>query len=265
MAFDWVQDDDVPMAGPSFMQRVQNAMRDDDVPVARGPTIATTTAPVAQPVSRLQRDILPIEERPIIQQLMQHWLNERAAPDVLPCRLDLLNDILEKLSEQASLVTRLRADPDTSEEEHFQMMLVQTEMERVRFIVRSYLRTRLYKLENLAQYVMSQPGVQANLSATELQHARNYSKLVANQFNSAVMVNLPEAVRALDDDSSDMGIPPMVTQPVWRQPVFIHALRDCGDLDLNAGEKLRIEKGSIHLLPYERVQPHLSRGEIELI
>lgn len=43
-------------------------------------------------------------------------------------------------------MTRLRADPDTSEEEHFQMMLVQTEMERVRFIVRSYLRTRLYKV-----------------------------------------------------------------------------------------------------------------------
>lgn len=37
----------------------------------------------------------------------------------------------------------------------------------------------------------------------------SYSKLVANQFNSAVMVNLPEAVRALDDDSSDMGIPSM--------------------------------------------------------
>lgn len=39
----------------------------------------------------------------------------------------------------------------------------------------------------------------------------SYSKLVANQFNSAVMANLPEAVRALDDDSSDMGIPPMGT------------------------------------------------------
>lgn len=94
MAFDWVQDD-VPMAGPSFMQRVQNSMRDDELPVTRGPNISTTiTAPVALP------DILPIEERPIIQQLMQHWLNERASPEVLPCRLDLLNDILEKLSDQ---------------------------------------------------------------------------------------------------------------------------------------------------------------------
>lgn len=97
MAFDWVQDD-VPMAGPSFMQRVQNAMRDDDVPAPRGPTISTMTAPTTASVA--PRDILPIEERPIIQQLMQHWLNERAAPEVLPCRLDLLNDILEKLSDQ---------------------------------------------------------------------------------------------------------------------------------------------------------------------
>lgn len=98
MAFDWVEDD-VPMAGPSFIERVQNAMRDDDIPAPRGPTLSATTRETTTS-SVAPRDILPIEERPIIQQLMQHWLNERAAPEVLPCRLDLLNDILEKLSDQ---------------------------------------------------------------------------------------------------------------------------------------------------------------------
>ena len=40
----------------------------------------------------------------------------------------------------------LRADPDSSEDEHFRIMLVQTEIERVKFVVRSYIRTRLYKV-----------------------------------------------------------------------------------------------------------------------
>lgn len=40
----------------------------------------------------------------------------------------------------------LREDPDTSEDEHFRIMLVQTEVERVMFVVRSYLRTRLQKV-----------------------------------------------------------------------------------------------------------------------
>lgn len=43
-------------------------------------------------------------------------------------------------------VQLLRADPDTSEDEHFRIMLVQTEIERVKFVIRSYIRTRLHKV-----------------------------------------------------------------------------------------------------------------------
>jgi GINS complex subunit 4 len=44
------------------------------------------------------------------------------------------------------MVDTLRSDPHTSEEEHFKLVLVQTEMERVKFVIRSYVRTRLHKV-----------------------------------------------------------------------------------------------------------------------
>jgi hypothetical protein len=44
------------------------------------------------------------------------------------------------------MVTTLRSDPATSEEEHFKLVLVQTEMERVKYLVRSYVRCRLSKV-----------------------------------------------------------------------------------------------------------------------
>ena len=46
---------------------------------------------------------------------------------------------------QTDMVQALRGDPDSSEAEHMRIMLVQTEVERVKFVVRSYIRTRLYK------------------------------------------------------------------------------------------------------------------------
>ena len=46
---------------------------------------------------------------------------------------------------QTDMVQALRGDPDSSEAEHVRIMLVQTEVERVKFAVRSYIRTRLYK------------------------------------------------------------------------------------------------------------------------
>ena len=47
---------------------------------------------------------------------------------------------------QQKMLQTLRSDPQTSEEEHFKLVLVQTEMERVKFLVRSYVRTRLAKV-----------------------------------------------------------------------------------------------------------------------
>jgi GINS complex subunit 4 len=43
-------------------------------------------------------------------------------------------------------VQLLRGDPDASEDEHFRIVLAQTEAERVKFVVRSYVRTRLVKV-----------------------------------------------------------------------------------------------------------------------
>lgn len=40
----------------------------------------------------------------------------------------------------------LRSDPKTSEEEHFKLQLVSTEVERVKYLIRSYLRCRIDKV-----------------------------------------------------------------------------------------------------------------------
>lgn len=47
---------------------------------------------------------------------------------------------------QSNDVNALRNAADLSEEDHYMMMLVQTEVERMKFVVRSYVRTRLYKV-----------------------------------------------------------------------------------------------------------------------
>ena len=51
---------------------------------------------------------------------------------------------------QSDTIQILRSDPSSSEEDHFRIMLVQTEIERVKFIVRSYVRTRLFKVNAIA-------------------------------------------------------------------------------------------------------------------
>lgn len=47
------------------------------------------------------------------------------------------------------MIGTLRMDAETTEDEHFRIVLVQTEMERAKYLVRSYVRTRLFKVSPL--------------------------------------------------------------------------------------------------------------------
>lgn len=49
-------------------------------------------------------------------------------------------------------VNALRGAEDISEEDHYMTMLVQTEVERIKFIVRSYVRTRLFKVSSFIRH-----------------------------------------------------------------------------------------------------------------
>lgn len=47
--------------------------------------------------------------------------------------------------QQAIMVEHLASDPKTTEEEHLRLTMVQMDMERLKFVVRSYVRIRLHK------------------------------------------------------------------------------------------------------------------------
>lgn len=140
----------------AFQNRLRNAPRDDDdVPM-----------PVVPPL--FEED----EEETPLQQLIRHWMNERHAPDILPVAEDVLAGLLDHIRRQvgemlypilrfkrgfmdvvmlqSETVQLLLSDPSSSSEEHFRIMLAQTEVERVKFVVRSYLRTRLFKVSNVS-------------------------------------------------------------------------------------------------------------------
>ncbi|KAJ8519204.1 hypothetical protein ONZ45_g3828 [Pleurotus djamor] len=158
-------------------------------------------------------------------QLIRLWMNERHAPDILPVQEHLLAGILDHIRHQSDAVQLLRSDPDASQEEHFRIVLVQTEIERIKFIVRSYLRTRLFKIEKYARYIVSNPEIQTRISASERTYASKQAQILDQHFHETVLKSLPEAQSHLDD--TPIFMPPMVTEPDKFKAVFVHALKQC--------------------------------------
>lgn len=231
----------------AFQERLRQASRDDD-----GAEI-----PDAPPF------MLEEEEETPLQQLIRHWMNERHSPDILPNEGELLAGLLDHIRSQSETVQLLRTDPSSSEEEHFRIMLVQTEVERVKFIVRSYLRTRLFKIEKFARYIMTNPEVQQRLSESEVEHARRFARLTDQHFYHSVLQSLPETQQTLDDQPP--FVPSMVTEPDKARAVFVLARQDCPPVRLPDGSALEMRKGHISLTPYSVVEQLIARGEVELV
>ncbi|KAH7107140.1 hypothetical protein BKA62DRAFT_686093 [Auriculariales sp. MPI-PUGE-AT-0066] len=207
----------------------------------------------------------------IVIQLIRHWLNERHAPDILPFQGELVEHALQLINDQKTLVERLRAYPKTSEEEHFKMGLVQTEMERVKFIVRSYLRTRLFKIEKFTPYILSSQSVQTRLSAMELAHTVKYGEIIATQFNNAVLQHLPADMRALTDEKHTY-VPAIITEPDKMNFVFARPREDITVLrpstssnDAEINKEFSLAAGITAITSYQLIEDSLVRGMVELI
>lgn len=185
---------------------------------------------------------------------MRVAMGERHAPELLQWEGQLVEDVLEKLHQQRQMVEYLQSDDSTSEDEHFRMSYVQLDMERIKFQIRSYVRTRLYKIERYAFHIMSNPALQSRMSVLEQNHAIKYKQLFSTHMNRAVLDNLPDTMRSLTD-------PGMIPHPNLTQGVFIYATEDCGPIRLPDGDSVPVEKGSIHLFQYNTIKHLVERGD----
>ncbi|ORY35645.1 hypothetical protein BCR39DRAFT_511283 [Naematelia encephala] len=191
------------------------------------------------------------------------WVRERGTVDVMRWEGDLIDTLFDKLEQQAKMVNTLHSDPQTSEEEHFKLVLVQTEMERVKFLVRSYVRTRLSKIEKYSHYIVLHPEIHQLLSGAELLHAKRYTELLHTHFQHSVLDSLPEWLRKMDDTYGD-GLS-MVTSPNKNVPVLIYCQKDCGEILLEGGESAALAKGTTHLVKYSLVERWVQLGWAEVI
>ena len=98
-----------------------------------------------------------------LQALTRAWVNERAAPELLPYPADLVDRTMQRVAKQVRCMSsagfsllilivilqieaietmNATADPSAN----FRLVIVQTELERFKFLVRSLLRARMAKV-----------------------------------------------------------------------------------------------------------------------
>lgn len=79
-----------------------------------------------------------------LQALTRAWINERSCPELLPYPQDLIQRSTEGVQQQIERIENLTGAMDPSA--NFTLVILQTELERVKFLLRSFLRARIAKV-----------------------------------------------------------------------------------------------------------------------
>ncbi|KAJ3209519.1 Intersectin-2 [Dinochytrium kinnereticum] len=185
--------------------------------------------------------VLDNEHSGDLSRLVQWWVMERTTSDILPYQNELLENIMELLSAQVCLIIchALGADPRmkegnqsiTEESEAFVRSIYEQEIERVKFVVRSYLRTRISKIEEYYSAFLRNQDMRSKLAPHEESFAERFQELLEDHYNRSFMSALPPMMQSLESAKE----PGIVQYPDMNKPVFCLVKKDIGIFSFKEG------------------------------
>jgi len=204
-------------------------------------------------------DVEELTARDVLEILEKTWLNEKFCPEILPHKIEYVECMLEQIKCMENNINHLSKN-DIKVDIH------RIELERIRFVVTSYMRCRLKKIEQSAFYILEQEGNRAPneryLSETETQFAEEYVKNLDTHLQS-VLKEMPWNWQTLEASSKRI-------KPNVDGYVFLRANEAVPNVIVknvfgSADEEVELDANSQHLLPYSSVATNVIEGTVQLI
>jgi GINS complex subunit 4 len=150
-------------------------------------------------------------------------------------------------------------DPKTN----FALIVLQTELERFKFLVRSYLRARIAKVDRHALHYLSSAALRSRLSQTELAYATRHQALLHNHYLSSFLGSFPDNLQNLNDTSGNIT---MIDAPDLESAVFVRLLRDARveGKGIDADGTMDGKAGDIFILRWSDAKPLVDEAKAEL-
>ena len=179
-------------------------------------------------------------------------MNEKCATEILPIPFENFEDLKELLNHQQEFLS----NPSNTQEENFFSGLMQMEIDRIRYLLQSYLRVRLFKIQNNPRKVLESVAV---LHSSEMEFARQYADLT----ESHMMRETAEALQALPKKYADIHGTPLPDENGAERYVFVRFAKDVDDVEFLNGQPAM--KGDIFAAKYSDVQLHVKARDAYLL
>lgn len=207
----------------------------------------------------------------LYEELVTAMINERMAPELLPYKNDLMQQVLSQLSNQQQYLLDSHEYGDTNMESgvvtsdfKLQLMIIETDIERLNYLVRLYLRSRISKIDKFALHYINETSANNSslLSPEETEYMHKHFKILTELYNNCFMKKMPEFLTYLDDTSGGQS---MITTPDLDEPVFIKSVSFKPILISTEDDEVEIVKDGIYVVKYNLVKRYIEIGDIILI
>ncbi|KAI1339623.1 GINS complex, Sld5 component [Xylariaceae sp. FL0016] len=207
-------------------------------------------------------DSIPEETRDL-QALTRAWVAERSSPELLDWPADgLFERINDRIKQQIETVEEMTGDMDPKT--NFALIVIQTELERYKYLVRSYLRARIAKLDKHTLHYLSTPALRSRLSDTEQAYATRHQALLHNHYLSSFLSSFPPTLQNLNDTAGNVS---MIDAPDLENAVFIRLLRDTlvEGRGTDADGAMDGKNGDIVILRWSDAKPLVDSSKAEIL
>ncbi|XP_060076931.1 DNA replication complex GINS protein SLD5-like [Ylistrum balloti] len=198
----------------------------------------------------------------VLQKLEEAWRNEKFSPDLLDAKMDLVECMLEQLVEMEENIKRAKRSD-------IRVSIHRMEIDRIRYIISSYLRCRLQKVERYTVHILEQERQRkeedaCRMSPEEFEFAKDYAETMDNHFRSLALRHMPPNLQTLDTKQTAM-------RPNMDKYVFLQVNEDTEGVlveeeTLEAGEEIvDFQKGDQHIMQYKPISPLVASGAVTLI
>jgi len=196
-----------------------------------------------------------------LQSLTRHWVSERCAPELLPYPTELMDRVLSRIAAQIATIEDSTGimDPKVN----FHTIIIQTELERFKFLVRSLLRARIGKIDACPLHYSTLDTKDSLLSQSEFQYLNHHQTLLNGHYTASFLGSFPPQLQRLDDTAGGIS---MVERPDVEKAVFVRVLRDCGEVVV-PGTDVRAEmrRGDVWVVRWSAVRDKVLHGDVEVI
>jgi GINS complex subunit 4 len=206
-----------------------------------------------------------------VSRLKRAYVNEKCAPEILPFEHDLMRRVTESVDVQESTVAASRAaagSGTSSATDDLTAHVYHAELNRIRFLMRAYYRTRLRKIETYAVHCLKEPDVLERLSDLEQRYASDYANIVEEHFSS-VLGQMPEGYESMVQQIiEEDGAFDMVPEPDADAHVFCRVREDRGDVMLDPDDPentMDLERDDILMIRYRLIKKLLEDEAVDLM